>query len=346
MAPVKHLKSDKLSDLIIQKIEQVWGESKAWPDFVEVMNRALHGDKAEVAQLNTKAFGLALLPGLCCQASGGDPLWADDLAAAWHLFYAGASLMDKVEDQDTFQEPWASRGPGVAVNAASGLFFTASLVLNNLYSHPDTQISAQAAIDCFQRHFLLMCSGQHRDLTQPEPTLKQYWEIAEAKSGAFFALACQAGARLATDDSQRLDDFNQFGVHLGVLIQVLDDLEDFQQAEDSVKELSAARISRSLPVIYALEVLPEPARDELRCLLKSASEDLANIPQVLHEIDQSGAVLYTLTEIERHRGLSLAFLEKAALEPEAKRDLTSLVEGLGRYLSGGLIVQFLIDQAH
>ncbi len=43
------------------------------------------------------------------------------------------------------------------------------------------------------------------------PDLATCWQIAEAKSGAAFALACYAGARLATSRSDTLDAFLRFG---------------------------------------------------------------------------------------------------------------------------------------
>ena len=62
------------------------------------------------------------LPGLCCQAAGGNPEWANDLTAAWILFYSAAHLMDKVQDQDEPDPWWQKLGPGVALSAATGLY--------------------------------------------------------------------------------------------------------------------------------------------------------------------------------------------------------------------------------
>jgi len=63
----------------------------------------------------------------------------------------------------------------------------------------------------------------------PNPTLEQWMQIAGAKSGAFFRLACHAGAAVATDQSATQDAFGDYGFRLGCLLQILDDLGDFRQ---------------------------------------------------------------------------------------------------------------------
>jgi len=153
------------------------------------MRRALIPDEGKSASTGEESSRWALLPGLCCQAAGGDPQWADDVAAAWLLYYVAADLMDTVEDRDEPDLWWAEMGPGFALNVASGLFFSASQALNHLHIQQETHVAASAITENFNRSFLKMCGGQHTDLVQPEPTLTQYWETVAGKSGTFFTLA-------------------------------------------------------------------------------------------------------------------------------------------------------------
>src|SRR3990172_12240121 len=101
-----------------------------------------------------------------------------------------------------------------------------------------------------------MASGQHADLVNPQPDLEQWLEIAGAKSGELFALACRCGARLATNDPARLKGFSDFGHHLGILLQILDDLEDLKPGSGVETPDLSPKVSRSLVVAYALDVLP------------------------------------------------------------------------------------------
>lgn len=268
------------------------------------------------------------MPGLCCQAAGGSLYWANYFAAAWLLFYTGASIMDSIEDQDRLSPDWGDLGSGVALNAASGLYFTASLALDRMRSERDDHQAASEITQNFHRSFLRMSSGQHRDLLQPEPDLKEYWETASAKSGVFFALACWGGARLATNSPKKLDYFQRFGEQVGILVQILDDLEEVKKSGDEHRKVLKPNIGRSLPVVYAREVLPEAEGQQLRACLGSAWQDPEKAQEALDLIDHSGAVLYILTEIEAHRERALAALREANPQPEAGHQMISLVSDL------------------
>lgn len=269
---------------------------------------------------------MALLPGLCCQAAGGDAQWGDSLAAAWLSFYLAAHLMDSVEDQDQPDEWWAEVGPGGAINVASGLFFSAAHALENLHANEYTCLAAGEVIREFYSGFLSMCSGQHLDLASPEPDLEQFWQIAKAKSGSFFGLACWAGARLASDWPAELEAYRRFGKNLGVLVQIRDDLEDIYLLRGLLTARQLAKVRRSLPVVYALEVAPPEKRNEITENLQASLQDPQAAGQVLRLIDQCGAALYIKIEIARHREQALAALEQAVPQPPAGELLATFLE--------------------
>ena len=297
------------------------------------MRRALP-DQYKRADPERDPARFALLPGLCCQAAGGDPGCAADLAAAWLLYYSAAHVFDSVEDQDQPEAWWAALGPGVAINVATGLLFSASLGLQRLFKHQQTRQVAQQVVQDFNQSLLVVSSGQHADLVNPQPDLKQWLEIAGAKSGEFFALACRCGARLATDDPARLKGFSDFGHHLGVLLQILDDLEDLKPGSDVETPDLSPKIGRSLVVAYALDVLPTPAKQRLRECLQTLLDDQQAATELIHLLDQCGAAIYLATEIERQLGLGLAALEHAAPQPPAGDILASLLRGLAKDRTG------------
>ena len=277
----------------------------------------------------------ALLPGLCCQAAGGDPGWAADLAAAWLLYYSAAHVFDSVEDQDQPEAWWAASRPGVAINVATGLLFSASLGLQRLFEHQQTHQVAHLVIQDFNQSLLVMSSGQHADLVNPLPGLEQWLEIAGAKSGEFFALACRSGARLATDDLARLKGFSDFGRHLGILLQILDDLEDLKPGSGAEMPDLSPRIGRSLAVAYALDVLPSPAQQTLRECLQTLRDDQQAAGELIQLLDRSGAALYLTTEIERQLRLGFKALEEAVPVTPAGDILASLLRELAKDQMGG-----------
>ncbi len=310
-------------DRVRAQIETIWKSSGAGQDFIDTMRRVLP-EQARKADADKGAVRWIVLPYLCCLAAGGDPLWADDLAAAWFVLSTAAHLMDKVEDRDEPDPSWARQGPAAALSAATGLFFTASLALNNLYQHEQTRQAAGDVISDFYAGFLRMSNGQHTDLSQAVPTLEQYWEIARDKSGAYFEIACRGGARLAGAAADRLDDFGVYGERLGVLKQILDDLEDIQPPGSSRPMPPWPEVAHSLPVAYALSVFPPEEGALLRQSLQQADAQ-----EAYRLLEKSGAALYLGLEIDRQRDLAIEAIQRAAASPEAAQPLVALVQKLG-----------------
>lgn len=245
------------------------------------------------------------------------------------MFYLAADLMDSVEDQDEPDPWWAELGPAVAINVATGLYFSAARSLSRVYRHEVIKSFADELIDDFHTSFIRMCGGQHRDIITPEPTLEQYWKTAESKSGTFFALACRSGARLANADRQILRDFSRFGHHLGVLVQILDDLEDIQNLSGSTLAKKSSGIYRSLPVAYTLDVSPHPVQIRLKECLRVSSHDPQASQEAFELIEQSGVVLYLMTEIERHKQLAYDYLGRIGPGSSAVEALTEYIRRLG-----------------
>lgn len=269
----------------------------------------------------------AALPGACCQAAGGDPRLVDNFAAAWFLFYVAAHMMDKIEDQDVQEYPQPGLGPGAGINIASGLYFTASLLLESLHVTNSSSSRASEINSDFYKAFLRMCSGQQRDLDHPAPSLPEYWENAADKSGIFFSIACRLGARFGTTEPAILTHYGNFGLQVGMLVQALDDLEDYRESGIAFRGISFQVLRRSLPVIYALDVLPE---QEAALLIKDLkqSEDESSARAAFTRIEKSGASLYILTEIERLRDLARTSLECAQPLAPADEALYSLLGDL------------------
>ena len=315
-----------LSERIAHNLELLWNYAGAWPDYTQAMRQALSFGRADSDPLGRGYSSLLELPGLCCQAAGGEPDRADDLALAWLLCYAAAHLMDSVQDEDELDAWWKEQGAGFALSAASGLYFSALLALNAVSRHPDTREKAAEVVGDFLRTLIVMGSGQHEDLTRPLLTLEQYWQQAETKSGSFFSLGCRAGARLATNDPAVLSGYTGFGRNFGLLIQITDDLEDVCSPVDCGAPGQKRSFRHSLPVVYALEVLPPEQADRLRRCLQDAPQSLEAAQEAISWVDRSGAADYILVEIERHKGIALSALEQAQPRSPAGGFLAKLVQ--------------------
>lgn len=290
------------------------------------MREALVPEKRNSEAAGDRISRWACLLRWCCQAAGGCPDSADDLTVAWLLFYAAAGLMDSVQDDDEPDAWWADLGQGAALSAATGLFFSASLALNRLHAREETSRVAAVIVEDFYNSLLVMASGQQKDVTNQQPSLEEYWQQAEAKSGAFFALGCRASAQIATTDPSRLEHFSQFGNHLGLLIQIKDDLEEFQSQNQIRNAKWLADISRSLAVVYTLDVCQLSDKERIRQCLFATTDDPVAVEEVIDIIDRSGAGVYILAELDRHRRLAKTALEQAKPQSPAAENLFNILE--------------------
>ena len=268
------------------------------------------------------------LPGLCCQAAGGRIESTVEISAAWMLLYTAAHVVDTVEDDDP--DPLINKlgGSGAAINTANGLFLSA---ISQLQSMHDNDIPEDLAVNIttdYLETILVMTSGQHLDLTVPQIDLNRWWQIAEAKSGGFFSLACRAGARLGTSDMQKVKSFSEYGFNLGLMLQILDDLEDFQLLLESKESASRITLDRSLAAAYASDVLPDTTKDELKQLVRPGSSGAGELDKLIEILDDCGAGLYMVAELEKHYDLGIACLSEADPLSPAGEELESMIRGL------------------
>jgi geranylgeranyl pyrophosphate synthase len=268
-----------------------------------------------------------LLPLLCCDALGGESEAGVAVNAAWALLYAAFYLLDKVEDQ----EPMPSFSPvlatGTLLNVTTGLMLGAQLLLARLEADG---IRADAARDIrtrFNRLALAVCGGQHRDLTLAEPGLQVAWQVAAAKSGSFFALGSYVGARVATGEEALLAAYASFGRHLGIQIQIANDVEGLWGDGDCQSDL--ARGQWSLPVAYAFHVLPAEKQAMLRTLLDAAAEEDGRAEaEARRLILDCGALIYLALEAEKQKRQAENVLRSAHGLPEATERLVALLRGV------------------
>jgi geranylgeranyl diphosphate synthase, type I len=270
----------------------------------------------------------ALLPGLCCLGAGGRSNQADKVAAAWLLLYASAHIFDSIEDNDLPDPWWSEAGAGVAINVASGLIFTAFSCLQSLFEDESQNRIASTILNEFSTTLLLISSGQHNDLLEPTPGLADWMRIAESKSGSFFALACRAGARLATEEEEYLKGFSDFGNHLGIAIQILDDIGDFQAYHQGERPVLPEALNRSLAAAYVNEVGADKVKIRLQELISGIAKDPWAVQEVIRILDDCGAGLYLTTELERQRQFALRALERAAPKKAAGDKLAGMLYGL------------------
>lgn len=275
----------------------------------------LHAIKAE----ERERVSFILLPIWTCQAAGGEARRAAHVSAAWCQLRIAALLLDAAQDEELNSKPWPDVTLAQATNVATTFVLSSWLTLENLARSEAENGWTPPLCQDLCRLLLQVCDGQHLGLAGQPLTLKEYWQMAGGKSGAFFALACRGGALLGTRDSELVDRYARFGYNLGILVQITDDFNDVWNTPGTGDLFSE---SRSLPVVYALSVGSPETQEHLRELLDRVPVEESARAEARQMLVDLGVLEYLVLQMELYRYRA----QKALPEP---RDIQAHDQLLG-----------------
>lgn len=226
----------------------------SWPELNELVREHLTGHPLPSP---------VILPLASCAAVGGRPEQAIPTAAAWALMLLSIRWFDDAQDQDRPDGLWARLGISRATNLAAA---TLSLSWKVLTSCSADEMP-RSILHQFADAALDLAAGQDLDLRGNSLSVDQYWHLMRQKCGAYFALAGRAGAMHGTSDPKLICACERYGEHVGIAIQILDDLEGvfFPRGAGDLAFNKA-----TLPVLYGMAFEHE-GRDDLRVMFETES---------------------------------------------------------------------------
>jgi octaprenyl-diphosphate synthase len=237
-----------------------------------------------------------------------------DLAAVIEFIHTATLLHDDVVDGSD-QRRHRNTANAVWGNAASvlvGDFLysrsfemmvdVGSMRVMDILSHATSRISEGEVLQ------LLNCNDA-------DTTEARYMEVIERKTATLFQAGTRIGAVLAAAPPEIETAMADYGRHLGVAFQLVDDALDYRaKGEELGKNLGddLAEGKPTLPVIRALAV----GTPEQRALLREAIEQggRERIAEVAAVIDSTGGIEYTISLARRH---AASAKQAVALLPES-----------------------------
>ncbi|RJL32892.1 polyprenyl synthetase family protein [Bailinhaonella thermotolerans] len=270
--------------------------------------------------------GKAVRPALvlaCARAIAGDlPAAAVPAAVAVELVHDFSLLHDDVMDGDPVRRhrpsAWAVFGVGRAVLAGDALV---SLAL-------DVLAGSAAEVRVLTGALLRLCGGQSADLEfaeRADVTLAECLAMEAGKTGALLGCACELGALAAGAERDRAAALSEFGEHLGLAYQLVDDLlgiwgDPRITGKPVYSDLTARK--KSLPVVAALSS-GTPAGEKLARVY--AGSDRPRDPErVASLVEAAGARSWARRQADRHLAAALECLGRARPDPRAAADLRAI----------------------
>jgi octaprenyl-diphosphate synthase len=151
-----------------------------------------------------------------------------------------------------------------------------------------------------------------------------YFEIITAKTAAFFAAACAAGASTTFTSEEQVQRMYAFGEKVGIAFQIKDDLLDYSLSDIGKPrghDIEDKKVT--LPLIYTLNnCSPALKRKIVRIVKHGKDED--GIRFVVEEVIKAGGIQYANEVMARYRDEALNYLHEFP-ESDSQRALEELV---------------------
>jgi len=266
--------------------------------------------------------GLALLS---ANAAGADEHVGLVGALAIELIHNFSLIHDDIidRDEDRRHKPtvWAKFGVGPALIAGDAL---SNLAFQLLLEEPSAERvrAARRLADATQA----MIAGQAEDIAseqQASLTVEECLHMEAGKTGALLSCAASIGAVLAGADDAVVDALSQYGEHLGVAFQAIDDMLGVW-GDPSVTGKPVGNDLRlrkkTLPISIANSKGFEVFAEGTTSLDQELSD--AEVAEAMVLLDECGARYETLELAGEELRLALSALDSATMVQTARTELT------------------------
>jgi octaprenyl-diphosphate synthase len=214
-------------------------------------------------------------------------------------------------------------GSDASVLDGDFLYSRAFQIVVDLKHQPILEIFANAT------HFI--AEGEILQLVNcnnPDTTEEKYYEIIHRKTAKLFEVAAQLGALVSTDADNEINALKDYGLHLGLAFQLIDDAIDYSQSADHAGKNVGQDLSEgktTLPLIHAMKKSSGANLNLIRDAIYHGSSK--NLSAILGIIESTGAIKYTADTAKHHAQKAKQALSHIAATPyrKALEDLSSFV---------------------
>ena len=280
--------------------------------------------------------GKRIRPILClltCAAAGGDWQQALPAAAAIELLHNFSLIHDDIEDASPTRRGrptlWKLWGIEQAINSGDAMFALAHIAMSRLADRGVDPTTVVTALRRFDETCVRLTIGQHHDMdfeTRDGVTVDEYLAMIEGKTAVLLSLCAELGARVAGADTEIIDHYATFGLHLGLAFQVIDDILGIWGDEDLTGKSAATDIvtkKKTLPVLYGLS-----QSAELRQLYAGSETGDPFVTQVVEHLNACGAHDFASEKATYYSHSALQHLEATQSNGPAYTALRQLTDML------------------
>jgi geranylgeranyl pyrophosphate synthase len=280
---------------------------------------ARYKDLQAVVDYLMGAGGKRLRPTLTLMAANFYPVDKDKayaLAASVELLHTATLVHDDIIDNSLFRRGLptlnASWSPGATILTGDYLFARSA----GLAAETDNV----RIVNIFSQTLMTIVGGELQQLFNDGhgnvPSREEYNQRIYAKTASLFAAGTQTGGVLCQAPEAEIQALHDYGYHLGMAFQIVDDVLDFQGDEERIGKPVANDLRQgiaTLPVMLFNEQQPDHPTIGKAVRREAVSE--VEILAVVAEIRASGCVEAAMAEARRLAALAQSDLESLPANP-------------------------------
>ena len=157
---------------------------------------------------------------------------------------------------------------------------------------------------------------------------ENYSKRIYAKTASLFEMTTQAAAMVSPAKPAVVETMRQFGYHLGMAFQIVDDILDFTGEQETVGKPVGSDLLQglvTLPAIYYAEA--HPYDPDVLCLTGGCYTEHERMERLVQSIRESDATTKSMKEAQDFTEKALEILKKvpASQERQALEDLTGYI---------------------
>ena len=242
-----------------------------------------------------------------------------------------ADIFDDIQDQDNDDLPWRQIPTANALNLAICLSNLSTDAVSLLSDDDKNCRFYREVVHILSQMWATASDGQFQEVlfdTREQITLDQYFELVKRKSGSLTGAACKIGATLGDAEPSVVLQLEQFGVNLGVMSQIRNDIKDFLNFD---KKKDFVKNRKTLPYVYLLNILQGKKAEQFRELIFTEGEGQKRFgrekQRYLKELMvNDGAVHYGRVMYDIFRQSSMEILKAIPVPSKFKEKMIKLVE--------------------
>ncbi|HEY7840922.1 MAG TPA: octaprenyl diphosphate synthase [Gammaproteobacteria bacterium] len=264
-----------------------------------LIGRRLHSEVGLIDQLShyiVNSGGKRLRPALVLLAAGAAGYRGEahiELAAIVEFIHTATLLHDDVVDASLLRRGKATAnqrwGNEASVLVGDFVYSRAFQMMVDVHSMRVMEILADATNT--------IAEGEVQQLLNrhdPETTEERYLRVIHNKTAKLFEAAAQLGAVIAGSPAAIEDALRNYGRHIGVAYQLIDDVLDYSaSAAELGKNIGddLAEGKPTLPLLYAMWHGSREQSETIRAAIRGGGLD--NLAGITAAIESTGAIAYT-----------------------------------------------------